>query len=261
MNYIETHAHIYDEKFDEDRAEMLFRAKDAGIQQIWMPNCNVETIEPMLALAQAFPHFCLPMMGLHPCYVDKHFEKQLQRVETELSRGYPYLAIGEIGLDLYWDNSFFKQQQEAFLIQCQWAQKYDLWIDIHTRMAFNETLELIEKNADPNLRGIFHCFTGTLAEAQKVIELGFLLGIGGVVTYKNGGLDQVLPYLDLAHIVLETDSPYLAPTPYRGKRNEPAMLQPIAERVALLMGKSLAQVLEATTQNAKRLHRSVAVDK
>ncbi|PWK25255.1 TatD DNase family protein [Arcicella aurantiaca] len=249
LSIIETHAHIYDEAFAEDRVAMLEKAFSEGVAEIWMPNCASETIEGMMALAEQYPTQCLPMMGLHPCYVKEDFEKELYIVEEWLNK-YKFLAIGEIGMDLYWDKTFTKQQEEAFLIQCQLAKKHNLWIDIHSRNAFWETVALIEKNADPNLKGIFHCFSGDLADAQKAIELGFLLGIGGVVTFKNGGLDKILPHISLENIVLETDAPYLAPVPHRGKRNEPAYLTIIAQKVADMMQVSVEQVIEQTTLNA-----------
>ena len=248
----ETHAHIYDEVFAEDREEMLNRAFKQGISEIWMPNCNSETIEGMMNLAIKYPNKCLPMMGLHPCYVKENFEKELYIVEEWLNKE-KFIAIGEIGMDLFWDRTFVKQQEEAFLTQCNLAKKHNLWIDIHSRNAFWETVALIEKNADPKLKGIFHCFSGTLEEAQKAIELNFLLGVGGVATFKNGGLDRILPYIDLKYIVLETDAPYLAPVPYRGKRNEPVYLQTIAQKVADLMQVSVEDVIKQTSLNAQKL--------
>jgi TatD DNase family protein len=192
------------------------------------------------------------MMGLHPCYVKEDFEKELQIVEDNLNKS-KFLAIGEIGMDLYWDKTFTAQQEEAFLFQCQLAKKHNLWIDIHSRNAFWETVALIEKNADSNLRGIFHCFSGEEKEVDKAIELGFLLGIGGVVSFKNGGLDKIIPQLDLQHIVLETDAPYLAPVPYRGKRNESSYLPLIAQKIADLKQISIDEVLTKTTENALKL--------
>jgi TatD DNase family protein len=252
LSIIETHAHIYDEVFAEDRAAMLEKAFSEGVTEIWMPNCASETIEGMMALTEQYPTQCLPMMGLHPCYVKEDFQKELYIVEEWLNK-YKFLAIGEIGMDLYWEKTFQKQQEEAFLTQCQLAKKHNLWIDIHSRNAFWETVALIEKNADPNLNGIFHCFSGDLADAQKAIELGFLLGIGGVVTFKNGGLDKILPHISLENIVLETDAPYLAPVPHRGKRNEPAYLTIIAQKVADMMQVSVEKVIEQTTLNATSL--------
>jgi len=249
---IETHAHIYSDDYKDDRLEMLNRAWEAGIEQIWMPNCDHTTIDGMMELAHAYPERCLPMIGLHPCYVKDDFENELQIVENWLDK-HKFIAIGEIGMDLFWDKTFQAQQEEAFLFQCKLALKHHLWIDIHSRDAFWETAALIEKVADPALTGIFHCFTGTLTEAQKAIELGFKLGIGGVATFKNGGLDKVLPFIGLEDLVLETDSPYLAPTPFRGKRNEVAHIAIVAQRVADLKQISKEEVIEATTKTALAL--------
>lgn len=246
---IETHAHIYDEQFEDDREQMLDKAWGTGVEQIWMPNCDSITIPGMLALADAHPTRCFPMIGLHPTYVKDGFEQELQIVEEWLGKR-PFLAIGEIGMDLYWDKTFRGQQEEAFIFQCNLALVHNLWIDIHSRNAFWETVALIEKIGNPSLTGIFHCFVGTLDEAKKCIELGFKMGIGGVATFKNGGLDKVLPFIGLEHIVLETDSPYLAPVPYRGKRNEPSYLDLIAQRIADLKGISKEEVLTSTTQTA-----------
>jgi TatD DNase family protein len=256
---IETHAHIYDEAFDQDRAAMLDRAFEAAVQQIWMPNCDHTTIEGMMQLAEAYPGVCLPMIGLHPTYVKADFEKELYIVENHLHQSAPntFIAIGEIGMDLFWDKTFVEQQKEAFLTQCTLAIRHGLWIDIHCRNAFWEVVALIEQIADPRLTGIFHCFTGTLEEAQKAIELGFKLGIGGVATFKNGGLDKVLPYVDIQHIVLETDSPYLAPVPHRGKRNEVGYVPIVAQRVADLMQVSTELLVAQTTHNAQSLLRNV----
>lgn len=249
---IETHAHIYDEKYDEDRTEMLQRAWDHGIEQIWMPNCDHTTIPGMMQLAEKYPDRCLPMIGLHPTYVKEGFEKELQIVEEWLSK-HKFIAIGEIGMDLFWDKTFKTQQEEAFLFQCVLARKHNLWIDIHSREAFWETVALIEKFGDSSLTGIFHCFIGSLEEAQKAIELGFKLGIGGVSTFKNGGLDKVLPFIKLENLVLETDSPYLAPTPYRGKRNEVAYIDLVAQRIADLKQITKQEVIDVTTKTAKSM--------
>ncbi|MFD2522061.1 TatD family hydrolase [Emticicia soli] len=256
---IETHAHIYDDQFDEDRGAMLQRAFDAGIKQIWMPNCDHETIDGMLALEQQYPGICLPMMGVHPCYIKENFEQELNIIENWLSqRKFP--MIGEIGIDFYWDLSYVAQQEEAFIAQLRLAQKYNLPICIHSRNSKNGELnaivrciELIEQFGWSDLRGIFHCFSGNLEEAQRVISLNFLLGIGGVATFKNGGMDKVLPSIDLQHIVLETDSPYLAPVPHRGKRNEVAYIELVARRIAELKQISFAEVVNQTTINALNL--------
>lgn len=255
---IDTHAHIYDLQF-EDKAAMLTAAQDQKVSQIWMPNCARETIDAMMNLAVSYPDRCLPMMGLHPCYVGETVEDELAAVESWLHR-YPFIAIGEIGLDFYWDLTHVDRQFEAFTIQLQWASQRNLPVSIHSRSganggrnAFAESADLIEKLALPNLNGIFHCFVGTVDEARRAIDLGFKLGIGGVATFKNGGLDKVLPHIDLEHLVLETDAPYLAPVPYRGKRNEPAYLKLIAQRVADLKQMPIELVAEQTTQNAQQL--------
>lgn len=246
---IETHAHIYDPQYNDDLDEMLGRAWNAGIEQIWMPNCDSATIGRMLEIADMEPERCFPMIGLHPCYVNEAFESELLIIEEWLTKR-KFIAIGEIGMDLYWDKTFRVQQEEAFLRQCRLAIENGLWIDIHSRNAFDETVALIEKFGDPRLTGIFHCFTGTLDEARQAIELGFKLGIGGVATFKNGGLDKVLPYLSPSDIVLETDSPYLAPVPFRGKRNEVAYVDLVAQKVADLMKMSKAELVGITTKTA-----------
>lgn len=249
---IETHAHIYSDDYINDRTAMLDRAWAAGIEQIWMPNCDHTTIEGMMQLRDQYPDRCLPMIGLHPCYVKDDFENELQIIESWLNKD-TFIAIGEIGMDLFWDKTFRAQQEEAFLFQCGLARKHNLWIDIHSRNAFRETIALIERFGDPQLNGIFHCFTGTLEEAKQAIELGFKLGIGGVATFKNGGLDQVIPFIALEDMVLETDSPYLAPVPYRGKRNEVAYMDLVAQKVADLRHTSKEHVITETSKTAKSL--------
>lgn len=254
---IDTHAHIYDPQFAGETDAMLERAAAQQIAQIWMPNCARETVPGLLALAEQYPNRCLPMMGLHPAYVNDQFEAELRSVEDALQRN-AYMAVGEIGLDFYWDMTYVDQQFVAFETQLRWAAEQDLPVSMHTRSghnrnAFAESADLIETLALPGLTGIFHCFVGTLAEAERAIELGFKLGIGGVATFKNGGLDKVLPHVGLEHLVLETDSPYLAPVPHRGKRNEPAYLRLIAQRVAELRQVSVDDVARHTTANALSL--------
>ncbi len=256
---IETHAHIYDEQFDEDRDAMLKRAFAAGVKQIWMPNCDHETIDGMLALEQQYPNVCHAMMGVHPCYVKENFEEELAVVEQWLERR-KFIMIGEIGLDFYWDLTFVAQQEEVFLRQLAMAKKYNLPICIHSRNSKNNEhnailrcIELIKQFGWEDLRGIFHCFSGNLEEAQKIIEINFLLGIGGVATFKNGGMDTILPHIDLKHLVLETDSPYLAPVPYRGKRNEVVYLELVARRIAEIKARDFKEVVQQTTQNALSL--------
>jgi TatD DNase family protein len=255
---IDTHAHIYDPTFNEDLDTMLATCHSVGITEIWMPNCDSSTIAPMLALHEKYPNFCQPMLGLHPCYVKENYLDELAILEAKLLTIRP-LSIGEIGLDLYWDKSFFAQQQAAFIKQCQLALQYGLWVDIHCRQAFAETMELIQEVNNPALCGIFHCFSGSVEDAHAAIDQGFLLGIGGVVTYKNSGLDKFLAQIPLQYIVLETDSPYLAPTPNRGKRNQPSFLPYIAQRLAQIYSVTEAEIVKITTKNALALkNRSIS---
>ncbi|TYZ10920.1 TatD family deoxyribonuclease [Hymenobacter lutimineralis] len=254
MHLTDSHAHVYSEQFKEDRDAMLQRAFEAGVQTIVMPNIDHTSIDVMLETELQHPRQCFAMMGLHPCSVGRHFEKELYEVETWLGQR-PFAAVGECGIDLHWDKTTLPWQQEALRVQIALAKKHDLPLVLHTREAFQETAELIETAQDGTLRGVFHCFSGSRAEAEHVIGLGFKLGIGGVATFKNGGLDQVLPGLALEHLLLETDCPYLSPVPYRGKRNEPAYLPLVAHRVAELLGKDLEEVAEATTRTAQELFR------
>lgn len=254
MNLIDSHAHIYSDKFDEDRADAMARAQEEGITRIYMPNIDHTSIDAMLEAEAKYPQHCIPMMGLHPTSVDKDFERELFLVEEWLEKR-KFAAVGECGIDLYWDKTFLPQQQEALKVQVALAKKHQLPIVLHTRDSFNETYEIISAAQDGTLRGIFHCFSGTAEEAEKVKELGFLMGIGGVATFKNGGLDKVLPHVSLDNLVLETDCPYLAPTPHRGKRNEPVYLPLIANRVAELMQKPVEEVAKKTTANALNLFK------
>lgn len=249
MRLVETHAHIYSNKFNQDIADVLDRAREAGVEKIYMPNIDSTSIDAMLELEHRFPNFCVPMMGLHPCSVNKDFEKELYIVEDWLSKR-EFVAVGEMGTDLYWDKTFFDQQKEVFNIQCDLAIKHDVPIVIHCRESMDETIELVSNHGDNKIRGIFHCFTGDKDQANKVIELGFSLGIGGVATFKNGGLEPVLESVDLQKLVLETDSPYLAPVPHRGKRNEPSYVELVAERIANIKNLLTEEVAEATSQNA-----------
>lgn len=257
MNLIDTHAHIYSTKFDSDRDQVIEEIKAAGVSRIYMPNVDVETIDRMLDCESRYGDLCIPMMGLHPCDVKEDFEQQLKVMEEWLNKR-EFAAVGEIGTDLYWDKSTFEIQKEALQIQIGWAKEKELPIVLHCRESIDQTIDLIEKAHDGKLRGIFHCFTGTLDQANRIIELGFLLGIGGVVTYKNGGLDQVIPYIGLENLVLETDAPYLAPVPHRGKRNTPAYLPEIAKRVGDLKETSLEKVAEVTTSNALNLFKEIS---
>ena len=250
---IDTHTHLYAEEFDEDRAEIIQRALDKGVTEFYLPAIDSESHEKMLELETAYPNQIFAMMGLHPCYVKPEtWEKELQIVENHLNqRAFP--AIGEIGIDLYWDKTTLDIQIKAFEKQIDWAIEMDLPIVIHTRESFEETFEVLERKKHPKLRGIFHCFSGTLEQAKHAIELGFVLGIGGVVTFKNGKIDQFLHEISLDKIVLETDSPYLAPVPHRGKRNESAYLELVAGKLVDLYGKDFTEIDKITSENARRI--------
>lgn len=252
MTWIDTHAHIYDKAFQKDLSETIETCRELGMERLYMPNVDHASIDAMLEVEAKYPE-CIATMGLHPCSVGKDFEKELYVVEEWLNQR-PFAAVGEIGIDLYWDKTFLPQQQEAFRIQATWAKIKGIPIVIHCREAFQETLELVEDLKDEKLRGIFHCFTGNLEEAKRAVEMGFYLGIGGVATFKNGGLDKVLPHIDLQHLVLETDSPYLAPVPNRGKRNSPVYIPLIAKRVAELLDTSLEEVYAVTTASALKIY-------
>ncbi len=251
----DTHAHLYSSEFDADRNEMIKRAIQLGVKRFFLPNIDEESIIPMLQLMKDYPDKCFGMMGLHPCSVNENVDEQLQNIEQALNIQ-KFVAIGEIGIDLYWDKTFFEQQQLAFKTQCLWALERDLPIAIHCRNAMQEIITILEElkattgYKDKLFKGIFHCFSGSNEEAKKLIEYGFYLGIGGVLTYKNSGLDKAIEDIDLKHIVLETDAPYLAPVPHRGKRNESAFLRHVAEKLAELKQCSLHEVAEVTTQNS-----------
>lgn len=249
---IDSHAHIYSKEFDTDRDEMLVRAKAQGVTKIFMPAIDSETHPAMLDAASKYPDFCLSMIGLHPCSVKENFLEEIDVIK-ELLKQHKFYGIGETGIDLYWDKTFVSQQKEALIIQAELALEYNLPLILHTRNATQETIDVIKTYQGTGLKGIFHCFGGTVEEAVQIIDLGFLLGIGGVASFKNGGLQQVLPHCSLENIVLETDAPYLAPTPYRGKRNEPAYLTQIVECIASIMQKEKTEVLDATSKNAEQL--------
>lgn len=248
---IDTHAHIYLAEFDADRDGLLQQAAAVGLQHLVMPAIDAATHAQMLAVEAQFAA-CHAMMGLHPCSVNEGYKEELALVHQYLQKR-PFAAVGEIGLDFYWDATFAQQQYEAFETQVAWALQCGLPIVIHSRNAIDECIEVVKKHK--GVRGVFHCFSGTVQQAQQIIEAGFLLGIGGVVTYKNAGLDKVLAAIDIGHIVLETDAPYLAPVPHRGKRNVPAYLDVIAEKVAAITGKEKEAIAAITTENAIKLFR------
>ena len=250
--FIDTHAHLYAEEFNQDRTDMLARFEAQQVRKIYMPNIDHTSVDGMMELEERSAGTCVAMMGLHPCYVKKDFDRELYVVENWLSKR-KFVAVGEIGTDLFWDKTFWEQQKEAFTIQVNWAKQYGLPIVIHCRESLEETIELVEQLTDGKLKGIFHCFSGTTEQAHRITKLGFYLGIGGVVTFKNAGLDKVLPEVDIRHLVLETDSPYLAPVPHRGKRNEPAYIPLIANKIAEIKKLDVREIQTATTHNALEL--------
>ncbi len=252
MLLTDTHTHIYYHAGTAKLQEHLTRCFDNGIQRLFLPNVNSASIKPVFDTVAAYPDHCFPMLGLHPCDVKENYVEELTNIRKSLDT-HKVHAIGEIGLDLYWDKSTLEIQKDAFRTQVQWAKELNLPIDIHCREAFTELFELLEELHDDKLFGVLHCFTGTLEQAHHAIDLGFALGIGGVVTFKKTGLDQVVKEIDLKHIVLETDAPYLAPVPYRGKENESSYLVYVAQKVADLHQLSIEQVAEITTENSKRI--------
>ena len=254
MHFIDSHTHLFSTEFDEDQDQVMRRALDAGVTRMYLPNIDSGTIPAMLDLESRYPGTAFAMMGLHPCSVQANVAEELDVVSHWL-RSRSFSAVGEIGLDFYWDQTFRTQQIEAFSTQIDWALAYGLPIVIHSRASTQECIDIVRSKQNGSLRGIFHCFSGTSAEATAIKELGFLLGIGGVVTFKKSNLPELLSDIGLEHIVLETDAPYLAPTPYRGKRNESAYIPLIADRVAQIKQVSVEQVARVTTENALRVFK------
>ncbi|SEC27809.1 TatD DNase family protein [Tenacibaculum sp. MAR_2009_124] len=248
----DTHTHLYSEQFDEDRKTMIERAKDAGVSRFFIPAIDSSYMDRMLDLEQNFSNDVFLMMGLHPTSVKENYKEELTFVKKWIDQR-DFCAIGEIGIDLYWDKTFLAQQQEAFKTQIQWAKEKKLPIVIHCRDAFDEIFEILEEEKSDDLFGIFHCFTGTLEQAKQAISYNMKLGIGGVATFKNGKIDTFLNEIDLKHIVLETDSPYLAPTPYRGKRNESSYIINVIDKLVDIYGLSFEEISEITTQNSKNV--------
>jgi TatD DNase family protein len=250
MILTDTHTHLYYETDLELRAALMARCLENKVSRLFLPNVDSESIPLVFSLVEQYPAHCFPMLGLHPCDVKANFKEELATIEREIAQRKVY-AIGEIGIDLHWDKSTLSIQKEAFRTQISWAKQLDLPIVIHCREAFDEIFEILCELKDEKLRGIFHCFSGTLEQAEKVINLGFYLGIGGVLTYKNSGLDQVIAKIPLEHIVLETDSPYLSPVPFRGKPNESSYLIFVAQKLADIKQISIEDIAEITTQNSK----------
>jgi TatD DNase family protein len=250
MIITDTHTHLYSEQFNDDRKDVIQRALDAGVSRFFIPAIDSTYLDSMLQLEKDFPENTFLMMGLHPTHVKENVEEELAFVKNWLDKR-TFYAVGEIGIDLYWDKTFLKQQQHAFRQQIQWAKEKKLPIAIHCRDAFDEIFEILEEEKEADLFGIFHCFTGNLEQAKQAISYNMKLGVGGVVTFKNGKIDQFLNEIPLEHIVVETDAPYLAPTPFRGKRNETSYITKVVEKLADIYHISNEEVAKITTQNSK----------
>ncbi len=254
MNWIDTHCHLYVSEFDPDRPEMITRALDMGVRQMMLPNIDMDSLPSMLDLVHLFPEYCLPMIGLHPCSVKDDYLEILDQMKQEIPKG-GFIGVGETGIDLYWETKHKNIQIDAFERQIGWAKQFDLPVIIHSRESLELNVDIITSQQDGTLRGIFHCFGGDYDQAKRIYDLGFKIGIGGVITFKKSGLDELIPQLPPEMIVLETDAPYLAPVPYRGKRNESSYLVLIAEKVAQSLNLSLMEVAQLTTQNAGEVFR------
>jgi len=252
MILIDTHTHLYVEEFKNDVAEVIARAKAEGVAKFYLPGIDSTEIAGMLALEEQYPGSCIAMMGLHPCYVKENYLEELQVVKDWLEKR-SFAAVGEIGLDYYWDTQFKEQQQEAFRLQMEWALEKGMPIVIHTRNAMQETIEMVKPFAARGLKGVFHCFSGSYESAEQITRMGFMLGIGGALTYKNAGLGEVLARIGMEHLVLETDSPYLTPVPFRGKRNESSYLKYVVAKLSDVKQLPEAEVAAITTANAERL--------
>lgn len=247
--FIDTHAHIYTEEFKDDRDIMIQNAFDLGIKKIFMPNIDSTSIADMMEVASRHSH-CYPMMGLHPCSVKENYKEELQLVEKYLEN-HKFYGVGEIGIDLYWDKTFAEEQVSAYKTQIAMAKNTGLPFVIHSRDSLDLTISIVRELQDGNLKGIFHCFNGTLEQAKQIMDLGFYMGIGGVITYKNAGVDKVVAEIPMDYLVLETDAPYLSPVPYRGKRNEPAYIVNIVDKIADVHHLEVTEIANITTRNAK----------
>jgi len=251
--FVDTHTHLFVDAFNEDRSEIVQKAINSGVEKMLLPNIDIDTIDAMNDLSEAYPDNCYSMMGLHPGSIKEDWKDRLEIIRKNLFEG-DYIAVGEIGMDLYWDKTFVKEQAEAFRMQVEWAKELKLPIVIHAREAFEPIFEILDEINDESLTGVFHCFTGTLEQAKHVLSYGgFKLGIGGVLTYKKAELDKVLEHIDLKHLILETDSPYLPPVPFRGKRNESSYILHIAEKLTEVYNVPLVKVEEMTTASAHEL--------
>ncbi len=254
MIFTDTHAHLYLPEFDNDRNETVARALSAGVKYMLLPNITAKTVTPMLDLSGRYAKNIFPMVGLHPTDVKSDFEEELALVKSFIGK-HKFYAIGETGIDLYWDKTHLEHQKVALREQIQWAKDYNLPIVLHVRNSFDEIFEIIDSTVDEKLTGVFHCFSGNASQAERIVNWGFMLGIGGVLTYKNSGLDRAIANIQMENILLETDSPFLSPVPFRGKRNESSYILQVASTLATIKGISLAEVARITTLNAIRLFR------
>jgi TatD DNase family protein len=254
MQIIDTHTHLYLEEFQPDIEDVLIRARAEGVTRFYLPNVDSSSIDDLLKLEDKHPE-CIAMMGLHPCYVKENVADELKLVEEWLKKR-PFAAVGEIGLDYYWDKTFVAEQKDAFRKQINWAMELNLPIVIHSRDSMQDCIDIVKEHQNGNLRGIFHCFGGSPEEAKQIMDLGFLMGIGGVVTYKKSGLVEILPSISLEYLVLETDAPYLTPVPFRGKRNEPSYLKYVVDKIAEAMNIPVEEIAKQTTLNAQKLFGS-----
>jgi TatD DNase family protein len=259
MHWIDTHAHLYLDAFDADRKEMIARSIENGVIKMLLPNIDTDSIIPMLELCRQFPENCFPMIGLHPTSVKEDYKTQLSVMESLLNEE-KFVAIGEIGIDLYWDKTFINEQKDAFKTQLRWAKQKNLPVAIHTREAFPLIIDLVEEEAGEGLTGVFHCFSGNYDEAKRIIDLGFLLGIGGVLTYKKSHLPEVIREIPIEFLVLETDAPFLPPVPYRGKRNESAYIPLVGQKIAEIKEMKIQEIARITTENAERLFKIVMAE-
>jgi TatD DNase family protein len=256
MLFTDSHTHLYADEFSHDREATMHRAEQNGVTTLLLPAIDSEYHERMLTLVREYPHLCYPMMGLHPTSVKENYFEELDLVEKYLADPLlNFCAIGEIGIDLYWDKTRECEQKVAFATQLELAITYDLPVVIHTRNSMDIALQILEERNNPSLRGVFHCFSGNIEQAKRAIRLGFMLGIGGVVTYKNSGLQQVVEHIDLRHLLLETDAPWLPPVPHRGQRNEPAYIPLIAQKIAEIKGVPVDEVAMSSTENARRIFK------
>jgi len=254
MIFTDTHAHLYLPEFDHDREEVVNRAVANGVKYLLLPNITSRTVKPMLDLSEKFQRNVFPMIGLHPTDVKEDFEEELARVKSHIGK-HNFFAIGETGIDLYWDKTFIEQQKLALLEQIQWAKDFRLPIVLHVRNSFDEIFEIIGSTVDEKLAGVFHCFSGNAAQAKQIVTWGFMLGIGGVITYKNSGLDRAIADIPLESLLLETDAPFLAPLPFRGKRNESSYILQVAAKLAEIKNIAIEEVARVTTNNAVKLFR------